>query len=197
MSSQEKSIAISRLTLTALKVIQENVETLALDTVLLDNDASAANDLSGVALTVELAETSPCPEDLGISDLDQVDFVLSAESLDKLEVFGLSAGLYENAEMGLALVESLGAFAEATGETVVNESVLQNLLLALYGFRSLLPHFIGQKSSPEERPQRTSSPWEPQRSPQRVRFRLECHLQRQTSYFQSIPACFDTDNELT
>jgi hypothetical protein len=48
--------------------------------------------------------------------------------------------------MGLALVEGLGAFAEATGETVVNESVLQNLLMTPYGFRSPYSHRIGQEN---------------------------------------------------
>ena len=104
------------------------METLALNTVLLDNDAAAADDLAGVALTVDLAETSPGAEDLGISDLDEVDFVLSAEGLDELDVLGLSAGLNEDAQVSLALVESLGALAETAGETIVNECVLQDLL---------------------------------------------------------------------
>jgi hypothetical protein len=96
--------------------------------VLLHHDARSANHLSRVALPVNLAQASPCAEDLGITDLDQVDVVLSAESLDELDVLCFGAGLHEDAEVGIALVQSLGALAEATSKTVVLEGVLQNLL---------------------------------------------------------------------
>ena len=104
------------------------METLALDTVVLDDDARASNDLAGVALTVNLAEASPGTEDLGVTDLDQVDLVLGAESLNELDVLGLSAGLDENAKVGLTLVERLGALTKTASKTVVDECVLQNLL---------------------------------------------------------------------
>ena len=114
--------------LSVLEVLEEHVQALALLPILLDHDAGAPNDLARVALPVDLAETSPGAEDLSISDLDQVDFVLAAKSLDQLDVLGLSAGLDENAKMGLALVEGLGTLAKTTSKTIVNESVLQNLL---------------------------------------------------------------------
>ena len=104
------------------------METLRLDTVVLDDDARAADDLAGVALTVDIAKAGPGTEDLGVTDLDEVDLVLSAEGLNELDVLGLSAGLDEDAKVGLTLVEGLGALAETAGETVVNESVLQDLL---------------------------------------------------------------------
>ena len=104
------------------------MQALAVSTVVLDDDARAANDLAGVTLLVDLAETSPGTEDLGVTDLDEVNLVLSTEGLDELDVLGLRAGLDEHAEVGLALVEGLGALAETAGETVVNESVLQDLL---------------------------------------------------------------------
>ena len=116
------------LTLAVLEVVEEDVETLALDTVVLDDDARAADDLAGVALTVDLAEAGPGTEDLGVTDLDEVDLVLGTEGLNQLDVLGLSAGLDEDAEVGLTLVEGLGALAETAGETVVNEGVLQDLL---------------------------------------------------------------------
>jgi len=54
--------------------------------------------------------------------------VLRAEGLDELDVLCFSAGLNEDAEVGLALVECLGALTETARETVVDESVLENLL---------------------------------------------------------------------
>ena len=111
-----------------LEVVEEDVETLALDAVVLDDNARAADNLAGVTLTVDLAEAGPGAEDLRVSDLDQVDLVLSAKRLNELEVLGLSAGLDEHAEVSLALVEGLGTLAETASEAVVDEGVLQNLL---------------------------------------------------------------------
>ena len=102
---------------------------LALLPKVLDDDARAADDLARVTLTVDLAQTGPGAKNLRVSDLDQVDLVLGAKSLNELDVLGLSAGLDEDAKVSLTLVESLGTLAETTSETVVNECVLQNLLL--------------------------------------------------------------------
>jgi len=114
--------------LAVLEVVQENVETFALNTVLLHDNAAAANNLPGVTLTINLAETSPGSEDLGVSDLDEVDFVFSAERFDELDVFGFCAGLDKDAQMCLALVKSLGALSQTASETIMNKSVLQDLL---------------------------------------------------------------------
>jgi len=43
----------------SLEVLKKDVKALALLSVVTDNDAAAADDLSGVALAVDLAETSP------------------------------------------------------------------------------------------------------------------------------------------
>ena len=104
------------------------METLALNTIVLHDDTSAPNDLAGVPLLVDLAKTSPGTEDLGVSDLDQVDFVLGAQGLDEFDVLCLGARLDEHAEVGLAFVQGLGALAETTSKTVVDEGVLQDLL---------------------------------------------------------------------
>lgn len=81
--------------------VQENVHGLGLFTEVLDNDARASNNLAGVTLTVDLAETGPFTELLSIGDLDQVDVVLSAKSLNELDVLLLSAGLNEDSKVSL------------------------------------------------------------------------------------------------
>lgn len=129
--------------LAVLEVVEEDVETLALDTILLDNDTAASDDLSGVALTVDLAETGPGAEDLGVSDLDKVDLVLSAESLDELDVLGLCAGLDEDAQMGLALVQGLGALAETARKTVVDQGIFQDLLKGILNGKLALGRLSG------------------------------------------------------
>ena len=104
------------------------MEALRVGTVVLDNDAGAADDLARVALLVDLAETSPLSEDLGVTDLDEVDLVLSAQGLDELDVLGFRACLDEDAKMSLALVKCLGCLAQTAGKTVMYKRVLQDLL---------------------------------------------------------------------
>ena len=114
--------------LPVLEVVEEDVETLRLDAVVLDDNARAADDLARVTLAVDLAQASPGAENLCVTDLDQVDFVLRAQGLDELDVLGLSARLDEHAQMRLALVQRLRALTQPARETVVNERRLQNLL---------------------------------------------------------------------
>lgn len=106
--------------LAGLEVVEEDLEASGLGTVVGDDDARAADDLAGLALTVNLGETGPLAENLGVGDLDELDVVLSAEGLNELRVLGLGDGLDENTEVSLALVESLGGLAETTGKTVVD-----------------------------------------------------------------------------
>ena len=104
------------------------METLALNAVVFHDNTSASDDFAGVTFLVDLAQTSPGTEDLGVSDLDQVDFVLSAQGLNELDILRLGASLDKHAEVGLALVQGLGALAETTSKTVMDEGVLQDLL---------------------------------------------------------------------
>ena len=100
------------------------MKTLALGTIVLDDDARAADDFTRVTLLVDLAKTSPLTENLRVTDLDQVDLVFGTEGLNQLDVLGLAASLHKDAQVGLTLVESLSSFTETTGETVMNESSL-------------------------------------------------------------------------
>lgn len=126
--SSNKEATKRYLTLTVFEVVDEDVKTLALGTIVLDDDTRAANNLTGVTLLVDLAETSPLTKNLRVTNLNQVDLVFGTESLNQLDVLGLVTGLDEDTQMSLALVESLGGFTETTGETIVNESSLQDLL---------------------------------------------------------------------
>jgi hypothetical protein len=55
--------------LTALEVFQQYVHGLALFTVVLDDNARAGNDLAGASFTVNLAETGPFAQLLGVAHL--------------------------------------------------------------------------------------------------------------------------------
>jgi len=104
------------------------MKSLGISTKVFDDNAATANDLAGVTLTIDLAETSPSAENLGVSNLDQIGTVLGAKGLDEFDVFSLSAGLDENTEVGLPLVEGLGALTKTTSETIMDKCIFQNLL---------------------------------------------------------------------
>ena len=106
--------------LAVLEVLEKDVQPLALLAVVLHNNARAPNDLARVALAVDLAETRPGAEFFCVGDLDEVDAVLSAESLDELEVLLLRVVLVEDAQMRLPPVERLRALTETTRKPIVN-----------------------------------------------------------------------------
>lgn len=114
--------------LSVLEVVQQDMEAFTLNAIVFHDNAGASDNFARVALAVDLAKAGPGTKNFSISNLDKVDLVLGAESLNELEIFGFSAGFDENAKMGLALVKSLGALAKTACKTVVQESVLQNLL---------------------------------------------------------------------
>jgi hypothetical protein len=111
-----------------LEVLKKNVQSFALRTVVLDDNARAAHNLAGVAFSIDLAQSGPCTKDLRVSDLDQVDVVLGAQRDDELDVLGLSASLNKDAKMRLALVECLGSLSKTASKSIVEKSVLQDLL---------------------------------------------------------------------
>jgi hypothetical protein len=114
--------------LLGLEVVEEDAALLGLLTPVLDDNARAVDDLAGVALTVNLAETSPLAELLAIRDLDERNLVLGAQGNDELLVRLLLAGLVENAHVRLATVEGLGRLAQTAGKSVVDEGELENAL---------------------------------------------------------------------
>ena len=112
-------------------MVEEDIQSLGLLTVVLDDDARAVEDFSWGTISVDLAEADPLADHLAVSDLDEVDLVLIAESLDELDVLLLGASFVQDAEMGLTFVKGLGALAQTTGETVVDHGLLENLFESL------------------------------------------------------------------
>lgn len=96
------------------------MQALALNAIVLDNNARTPNNLSRVSLPVDLAETRPGTEDFGVADLDKVDLVLRAEGFDQLDILCFGASLNEDAKMSLTFVEGLGCLTEASRETIVD-----------------------------------------------------------------------------
>lgn len=73
----------------------------------------------------KLTQPGPLAQQFAVADLDQRDRMLPAQRLDELLVRFLLARFVEHAHVRLSPVERLGGFAEAAGETVVDEGELQ------------------------------------------------------------------------
>jgi hypothetical protein len=116
--------------LLALEVVQQHTALLALLTPILDDHATAVDDLARIALAVENTQTSPLAQLLPVGHLDEGDLVLGAQRNDELLVRFFFAGLVEDAHVRLATVEGLGGFAEAAGQAVVDEGDLEDTCVA-------------------------------------------------------------------
>jgi hypothetical protein len=70
--------------------------------------------------------TGPLAELLGLSDGDEVDALLGAQSLDELLVVGLVAVVGEHAELRLAALNGARRLVQAAREAVVRERLLKD-----------------------------------------------------------------------
>lgn len=89
--------------LTALEVVLQHSQTLCLFSIVGDDCTAAAHHLPCCAITVKLAEASPLAQLLVLWHTDQVDVVLSAQSLNQLLVVRLIAVLCQDAQLSLTL----------------------------------------------------------------------------------------------
>ena len=94
--SSNKEATERNLTLTVFEVVDEDMETLALGTIILDDNARTADNFARVTLLVDFTKASPLAKNLRVTDLDEVDLVFGTEGLNQLDVFRLSAGLDED-----------------------------------------------------------------------------------------------------
>lgn len=96
---------------------------LTFHTILLNDNTSAADDLSGIALSINLTQSSPSSKQFCVGNFNEIDFVFSAEGFNEFDVFGLSTGLNEDAQMRLTLVQGLGTFTQSPRKTIVYKSI--------------------------------------------------------------------------
>ncbi len=116
------------LRLLGLDVLLDDVVGRRLLAPVTDDDAGAADDLSRLALGVQLAQAAPFAQLVVGVHLDQRNLMLLAESLDQLLVQGLVAVFGEDAQVSLTLVQGLGTLVQSAGQSVVDESLLQDFL---------------------------------------------------------------------
>ena len=80
-----------RTALLFLQVVQHDSGGFSLQTPVLNDDAGASDDLSGLSLLVDLAKSGPFTELLVVVDLDKGDVVFLAEGRNELLVHGFAA----------------------------------------------------------------------------------------------------------
>lgn len=121
----------------ALDVLKHHTESRRILTKVGNGSARALHNLSGVTLSVDLAETAPLTEHLLLGDLDQRNLTLSAKSLrrdtkrcathlNETLVLSLIAILSKEANLGDIAVQGLDGQTETALESLVMKSVLQH-----------------------------------------------------------------------
>jgi len=114
-----------------LEVLLEDVVGGTLLAPVSDDTRGAFDHLSSGALPVDLAQTSPLSELHVAVNLDERNAVLHAQGGDQLLVHGLVAVLGQDAQQRLSLVKRLGSLTDTAGESVGDESLLQDLEFSL------------------------------------------------------------------
>lgn len=110
------------------EVLGEELVSLGVNTVLGDHSHAAADDLARVAVAVNLAEAAHLTQLLLVGDVHNGHVAVGAESLHQLGVVLLLDGLGQEADVGTVSIDNLGALVDAALQTVVLESVLDDLL---------------------------------------------------------------------
>lgn len=115
------------------EVLKKNRSLLGVGTPALDNNTRSTNNLSGVTLSVESAQTGPLTKLLGVGDLDQRNLLVWSvtESLNELNDVLLGDRVAQDAKLGFTLSESLGGLSETSGKTIVNKRGSKNSLEAV------------------------------------------------------------------
>ena len=108
-------------------VCLQECQSLALLAEIRNGDAGSADDLASCTLMIDAAEASPLAELLAVCNLNQRNAVLLAKTLNQLLVRGLGTALGEEARLGALRVKSLRYLMQAASQTIMNQSVLQNL----------------------------------------------------------------------
>ena len=94
-----------------------------------DDGAACPDGLLDLALGIELGQPAPRTQILAAVDHDHGHLALCAQGADELLVLLVLAVLREAAETGGAAIEGLGALVKPLAESVVHESLLQDLRL--------------------------------------------------------------------
>ena len=110
-----------------LKVIKKDRQRPGLLSEVGDHSATRPDSLLDLAIRIELGQSTPGTQVLAAINHDDRDLALGAECADELLVLLVLAVLGEAAKAGGAAVEGLGAFVQALAETVVNESLFEDL----------------------------------------------------------------------
>jgi len=131
-----------RHTLTSFEVLIEDMTSLGIFSVLLDDNTGTTNNLPGIAIAVNLAEACPFAQDLCVSDLNEWNGMGGAKCFDELDILRLRASLDKHTKVGLTPIQRLCALAQTTRKTVVLKRLLQDLLIIARNFRS---HITGKE----------------------------------------------------
>ena len=112
--------------LLGLEIVQQHVPLLALLTPVPYNHATAIDNFSSIALTVEHAQPSPLAQHLSVRHLDERNLVFRAKGDDEFLVCFFFTAFVQDTHVCLAAIEGLAGFPQATGEAIMDKGEFEN-----------------------------------------------------------------------
>jgi hypothetical protein len=125
--------------LARLEVIQQHRQCLRFLSIILHHNTTRPNNLASISLTIKHTKSSPLSKLLPISNLDEVNIMFGAKSLNKLIIRLRVARLGKHSKMGLTTthksvksvrdipVERFGALTETTSESVMDKGTFEDI----------------------------------------------------------------------
>jgi hypothetical protein len=108
-------------------MIKKNLEILTLLTIITNDGAGTGHNLLSITILVDLAETNPLTKLLSIGNLDKLNLMFSAESLNQTHILLLLTALSEHTKMGGTTIQGLYSLTETTDKTIVVEGTAKDL----------------------------------------------------------------------
>jgi hypothetical protein len=109
-----------------LEIVQQHVPLLTLLTPVPHNHATAVDNFSSIALTIEHAQPSPLAQHLSVRHLDEGNLVFRAKGDNEFLVCFFLAAFVQDTHMCLATVKGLASFPQATRETIMDKGEFED-----------------------------------------------------------------------
>ena len=109
----------TKTSLAGLEVFLQHCKAFSLLAIVGNHGAGAANNLAGLALSINLAKTSPLSQLLGLRNSNQVDALLRTQSFNELLVVRLVAVIGEDAKLSLSTLNRAACFMQTTREAIM------------------------------------------------------------------------------
>jgi hypothetical protein len=112
--------------LLGLEIVQQHVPLLTLLAPVPHNHATAIDNFSGIALTIEHAQPSPLAQHLSVGHFDERNLMFRAKGDHEFLVRFFFAAFVQHTHVCLAAVKGLASLPQATGEAVMDKGEFED-----------------------------------------------------------------------